>query len=457
MVGKPKKVKKAKKKTLTKLEREALNYEEAEDFIAFIKDKLGHGQYIYRGVPKEHRWRRRVDISSNIFRQHRKNTKFDDKYRPVDIEKGIIEDAAKSHFPDSATNREILTDIRHFGGLTTLIDFSYDLMVALFFACHGESNEDGQLIVLATDKITRSKHPYFSDHFGKNDRLPKQTEKSQIADHFGKNYQTLRLTEKLSKLTEKLQIADHSDKNSDIPKDRSLVEPAKTPTSSARVIAQKSVFVHAPDGFIPPKICTIFPIYKDLKVKILTHLKRFHHIDQRTIYNDLHGFIDIVNRFAEARLAMHEAEKHMDNERYGDAIKKYTKAINLNPDSAEAYVGRGIAKSQLSKAGEASADFDKAIRIDPDYTDAYFYRGLVEGTLGDLVKSIASLTKVIELDPKHPDAYYVLGLTYQSLSDDKNAQANFDKAKELGYEMPDEGDDSPPQTPPNPQKDPKSK
>ena len=440
MVRKAKKPNRARKKTFTKLEREALKYEEAEDFIAFIKGKLGHGQYIYRGVPKEYRWRGRTDISSNIFWKQRKNAKFDDKYRPVDIEKGLIEDAAELHFSDSTTNREILTDIRHFGGLTTLIDFSYDLMVALFFACHGKPNEHGQLIALATDKITRSKHPYFSDHSGKNDHLVE-------SDRFGRNYHILKLTEKVQILEKKLQNADYSDKNSNVPEDRRLVEPAKTPTSSARVIAQKSVFVHVPDGFIPPKICTIFHIHKDLKAKILAHLRRFHHIDQRTIYNDLHGFIDIENRFAEARLAMYEAEKHMDNERYRDAIKKYTEAIELKPDSAEAYVKRGIAKSQLSKAGEASADFDKAIRIDPNDTDAYFFRGLVEGTLGDLVKSIDSLTKVIELDPKHPDAYYVLGLTYQSLSDDKNAQANFDKAKELGYEMPDEGDDSPPKTP----------
>ena len=56
-----------------------------------------------------------------------------------------------------------------------------------------------------------------------------------------------------------------------------------------RVIAQKSVFVQPPKGFVEPD--DVITINKDLKQLILSHLRKYHGISTETIYNDLHGFI----------------------------------------------------------------------------------------------------------------------------------------------------------------------
>ena len=56
-----------------------------------------------------------------------------------------------------------------------------------------------------------------------------------------------------------------------------------------RVIAQKSVFVQPPKGFVEPDAEIDIP--KDLKQPILDHLRKYHGISTETIYNDLHGFI----------------------------------------------------------------------------------------------------------------------------------------------------------------------
>ena len=58
-----------------------------------------------------------------------------------------------------------------------------------------------------------------------------------------------------------------------------------------RVIAQKSVFVRHPDGFIEPSEDNIINIPADLKQPILIHLRNSHGISVETIYNDIHGFI----------------------------------------------------------------------------------------------------------------------------------------------------------------------
>ena len=58
-----------------------------------------------------------------------------------------------------------------------------------------------------------------------------------------------------------------------------------------RIIAQKSVFVRPPKGFIEPHEGDIVIIPRDLKQWILQHLRKYHGISTETIYNDLHGFI----------------------------------------------------------------------------------------------------------------------------------------------------------------------
>ena len=58
-----------------------------------------------------------------------------------------------------------------------------------------------------------------------------------------------------------------------------------------RIIAQKSVFVRHPDGFIQPNEDDVINIPVNLKQPILEHLEKAHGISAETIYNDIHGFI----------------------------------------------------------------------------------------------------------------------------------------------------------------------
>ena len=58
-----------------------------------------------------------------------------------------------------------------------------------------------------------------------------------------------------------------------------------------RVIAQKSIFIRHPDGFISPSGDDVINIPAVLKHPILGHLRNSHGISVETIYNDIHGFI----------------------------------------------------------------------------------------------------------------------------------------------------------------------
>lgn len=58
-----------------------------------------------------------------------------------------------------------------------------------------------------------------------------------------------------------------------------------------RVIAQKSIFVQPPKGFLDLKKYEVIDIPQSLKKSMLDHLQKQHGISTQTVYNDLHGFI----------------------------------------------------------------------------------------------------------------------------------------------------------------------
>lgn len=58
-----------------------------------------------------------------------------------------------------------------------------------------------------------------------------------------------------------------------------------------RVIAQKSVLVRPPQGFLEQKQYTVIDIPGSLKEPMLDHLQKHHGISTQTVYNDLQGYI----------------------------------------------------------------------------------------------------------------------------------------------------------------------
>jgi len=70
---------------------------------------------------------------------------------------------------------------------------------------------------------------------------------------------------------------------------------------------------------------------------------------------------------------------------YSGAITDYTKALELNPKLAEAYLDRGFAKRSAGDIEGAKIDFKTSIDIDPTPKDAaaYYNRALAKSALGN--------------------------------------------------------------------------
>ena len=85
---------------------------------------------------------------------------------------------------------------------------------------------------------------------------------------------------------------------------------------------------------------------------------------------------------------------------YRRAIEDFTKAIQINPDDADAYFHRGNAFYQLGDKPEAIEDYSRAIQINPHDADAYINRGNLRDELGDIQGAMADFHTAADLYQK---------------------------------------------------------
>ena len=150
-----------------------------DDIIKKIKCKSANGDYIYRGERKLH-----CKVSSALYREHMNIYKRIKKHEYIEDHEYIsivlkdydlrvsqrqILNTAKNHIGETpqdiyedykdapadhqktilkADEIEILTELQHYGGKINLIDFTTDYLIAIYFACAGESTEAGRVILV---------------------------------------------------------------------------------------------------------------------------------------------------------------------------------------------------------------------------------------------------------------------------------------------------------------------
>lgn len=88
-------------------------------------------------------------------------------------------------------------------------------------------------------------------------------------------------------------------------------------------------------------------------------------------------FSSCMPREQRAQELLREGTEKVAQGQHQEAIKKYTRAIELMPDFAQAYTFRGSARFDLGDWEGAYDDYTKAIEIDPTYAEPYDFRGRV--------------------------------------------------------------------------------
>jgi len=97
---------------------------------------------------------------------------------------------------------------------------------------------------------------------------------------------------------------------------------------------------------------------------------------------------------------------------YDEAIKEYTAAIELDPNLANAYLGRGQVYNFQGRGLMALTDYSTAIELDPKNTAAYYGRGWAQLANSAWDGAVSDFSKALELDPAQARVYNGRGWGY---------------------------------------------
>src|SRR4030042_1797338 len=88
-----------------------------------------------------------------------------------------------------------------------------------------------------------------------------------------------------------------------------------------------------------------------------------------------------------------------DKGKYDEAIREYSKAIELDPDNAVAWNNRGLASLYKEQYDLAIADYSKAIELDPGYAAAWNNKGVALQNLGRNEEALECYNMALQIDP----------------------------------------------------------
>ncbi len=363
-----------------------------QDIISTIESKSADGVYIYRGERELHNEHpHRGKVSSNLWREYG----IDDERFDIEVIQTEMLNAAKKHIGQLPQDFRVdFTTSPNMSGADTQETIDFEILTEIQHY-EGKTN----LIDFSTD--------YLIALFFACDGSP--NEDGRV-------------------ILQKIDPINHWIKHPQNPRHR--------------VIAQKSVFVRPPRGFIEPEENDIVIISANLKQPMLQHLRKYHSISTESIYNDLHGFIrnqdihgDAYTYFYKGFACHKRADEATTVDQkpgeYERAIEHYTRAIELKSDLTEAYMNRGIVYAEKGDFDRAIEDYDMAIKLKTDYAEYYYGRGLAYNEKRDFDTAINDFDMAISLKTDFAKPYNDRGLAYNGKRDFDRAIEDYDMAISL--------------------------
>ena len=146
-----------------------------------------------------------------------------------------------------------------------------------------------------------------------------------------------------------------------------------------------------------------------------------------------------------------EGQAFYKNESYAEALEAFEKAIEINPQNSEAWVGKGKSMDLLAATTYTEEDrlksyedalqyYDTAIktaRLDHDLSMAWSGKALGLDLLGRKNESIQAYDKAVELDPKNAEAWLGKGvvlLNQAFITDNKSLNLEGERALDKALE-----------------------
>jgi tetratricopeptide (TPR) repeat protein len=97
-----------------------------------------------------------------------------------------------------------------------------------------------------------------------------------------------------------------------------------------------------------------------------------------------------------------------DLRNYSQAIASYDRALLINPNFADAWMGKGRALAELGQHTEALTAFDRSLQLSPNLAVALILQSKTLDILGRRPEAIAALQRALQLQPTNSEAQRLL-------------------------------------------------
>lgn len=122
---------------------------------------------------------------------------------------------------------------------------------------------------------------------------------------------------------------------------------------------------------------------------------------------------------------------YLDAARFEPAAADFERALELNPRSPDAHLGRATLRLRTGNLPAALADLDRAIALDPRYASAYDKRCVVKMGLRRAADALPDCEQAVALDARDDEAWINIGVVYRALGRVPEAQAAYERALAL--------------------------
>jgi tetratricopeptide (TPR) repeat protein len=113
---------------------------------------------------------------------------------------------------------------------------------------------------------------------------------------------------------------------------------------------------------------------------------------------------------------------------YKGVIEDLNQLLRINPNNSLAYFNRAKARSKLGDEQGASEDRKKGLQVNPSNAEEYVNRGTTRFYLGDKQGAIADFDQALRINPNYAEAYGSRGVVRSNLEDNQGALADFNQA-----------------------------
>ena len=208
------------------------------------------------------------------------------------------------------------------------MDFTWDPLIALWFSCRSNSNNDGKVFVINTSDTIRLA------------RAPSDEREQTIENIF-----------------------THDDNSPGL----LYWEPMLSGDATSRILRQRSVFIIG-RPLIPdyPDVIAEITIAKDDKQAILKDLQVLD-TSHTSLFRDLFGFSQAesvswpIHQIRDPQWYLIQANRFFQRGEFLEAIPSYSECINLAPTVSQPYFLRANAKAACGEYSDAIHDYSLAI------------------------------------------------------------------------------------------------